>query len=208
MEPMPDEVEEKVTRSYARSTPLPTRVRSGQMEKDCLLLEAVEVPWQDIELITLGVIDQIVRDADAPKTTMQKMMGKVMGKEDDKKSSRGQKEVREVYLLDLYVKGHPGAFRIDSGNLNYRSFLDEVGYVSLHNFYRFCVRLVRGASGTRVDDSMVAFLNRRREAVRHYNAVYDYELEAQQMLDRIDSLTPQAELDLSRESWVDEWDEW
>ncbi len=205
-------MEEQAKREFQheRNTPLPNRVRDGQFEDDVLILQGAEIPWDDVQFMALGVIDQVVKDADGPKGVFRKMMGKVMGKEEQKQSGSKDRsrQVREVYLLDMVVAGYDQVFRLDSGSINYRQFLDEVGYVSLHNFYRFCVHLARRATKSRIDASLEAFLGRRRESLKHYAAFYDFELEMQNMAEDLEAQTPQSELDLSRDSWVEEWSDW
>lgn len=193
---------------HERGTPLPTRVRDGQFEEEHLVLEGLRVPWGDVYFLALGIIDQVVKDNDGPKGVFRKMMGKAMGKDDDSKSSNRGRQVSEVYILDLFIEGYEQAFRFDSGAINYRQFLDEVGYISLHNFFKFCVHLARRTSQARFDQSLVGFLARRREQVRHYDAIYDFELELQSLIDKLDDQTEQQQVDLSRDSWMDEWSDW
>lgn len=193
-----------------RSIPLPSRVRTGAFEDDELVLENARIPWGEVECLALGIIDLVVKEAEAPRGAMRKMMGKVMGKDEENKSSNRSGQVRETYIVDLFVEGEPRAFRLESGNVSYRQFLDEVGYVSLHNFYKFCVHLTRRCTEAKVNPGMAAFLKRKRESVEHFPALYDFELEvqAQRLEQEQPRLTPVSELDLSRDNWADEWDDW
>lgn len=195
---------------HSRSTPLPARAREGSFTEEHLILGGAEIPWGDVHHVSLGIVDQTVRDAQAAGGMMRKVVGKVMGKEDESKGGSHQKgkQVREVYLLDLYCEGYAQPFRLDSGSINYRMFLDEVGYVSMHNFFRFTVRLCRQLGAALFDESLVAFLARRRESVRHYGALYDFELDVAASMDREEAWTAQTEVDLTRDSWVEEWDGW
>ncbi|MBI3925257.1 MAG: hypothetical protein HY319_06930 [Armatimonadetes bacterium] len=193
---------------HDRSVPLPSRVRSGSMEEESLVLEGAEIPWEDITLIGLGIVEWVVKDAEGPQTMVQKMIGKaLMGREEEKGSGKG-KQTSDVYFLDLFAQGHDQAFRFDSATVNYRQFLDDVGYISLHNFYKLVIQLCRRAVNARFDPSMAAFVERRRHEVRRYGAIYDFELEIQNFMNRLDTMIPQSELDLSRDNWMDEWDDW
>ncbi|MCA9794168.1 MAG: hypothetical protein KC910_20310 [Candidatus Eremiobacteraeota bacterium] len=193
---------------HERGTPLPTRIRDGQFEDEHLMLDGLRVPWDDVYFMALGIIDQVVKDNDGPKGVFRKMMGKARGSDDESKSSNRGRHVSEVYILDLFVDGYEQAFRFDSAAINYRQFLDEVGYISMQNFFKFCVHLARRTTRARFDASLVGFLGRRRELVRHFDAIYDFELEVQNFIDRMDDQTEQKDVDLSRDSWMDEWSDW
>lgn len=193
---------------HERNRPLPFRVREGCFEEDVLILENIEIPWEDISLLSLAIIEWEVKAAEGPQTMVQKMIGKsLMGREEEKGAGKGR-QTSDIYILDIFVEGYDQAFRVDSANLNYRQFLDEIGYISLHNFYKFIVKLCRGAVNARVDPSIVAFLARKRHEIRRYGATYDFELEVQNFLNNLDSMIPQADLDLSRDSWMDDWEDW
>ncbi|MEW6278286.1 MAG: hypothetical protein AB1758_06670 [Candidatus Eremiobacterota bacterium] len=196
---------------HHRTTPLPLRVKSGTMGDQLLTLETangpLEVPWGDVELVALGMIEEIPMDVQAPKGALRQMFGKITGKASENEE-RKLRQVREIYLLDLYTSSFEQPFRIDSATVNYKSFLGhDMSYVSFQNFFRLVTRLARGCTSARFDESVTAFLNRRRDAVKRYPAVYDFELELQQIRSRMDELTEHGALNLQRETWADEWDD-
>lgn len=191
---------------HTRSTPLPMRCRAGFITEEALHLEGTEVPWNTVELLAVGQIHHSLGDMEGPKTMMRQMFGKVMGKDgkDDKKAPRYQ----EFVFLDVIARGHESPFRLEAANINYRQFLDgEVAFISWHNFYKLVVRVARHATQARLTESAQAFLNRRREQMKKFGAVYDFELDTQHALSRLDTLPATKEADLSRENWAADWDE-
>jgi len=192
-------------RHYERVAPLPSRVRDGSFEEEHLVAGGEQVPYQDIEYLALGVIDQMVRDSELKKGPLQKMVKKVTGGEESDSAKDRAKQVREVFILDVFTKDRQQPFRFAGGNINYRSFLDNVGYVSHHNFYRFCVHLARKVPHATITASLASFLARQREKVAHFNDFHDFELEVQQQIRFERDLVPLEGVDLSRDSWVEEW---
>jgi len=191
---------------HTRSTPLPMRCRSGYITEEALHLEGQEIPWNTIQLLAVGQIHHSLGDLEGPKTMMRQMFGKVMGKDgkDDKKAPRYQ----EFVFLDVIAKGHESPFRLEAANINYRQFLDgDQAFISWHNFYMLVVRIARHATQARLSDSAAAFIQRRREQMKKFGAVYDFELDTQHCLSRLETLSAVSEADLSRETWAADWDE-
>ena len=188
---------------HERGIPLALRVRSGHFEEGGLNLEGAQVFWGDIEFIALGTIRHVLGSLDAPKGMMRQVVGKMMGKSEraESKAARFQESV----FLDLYSSSHDAPFRFEAANINYKSFLGkDAQYISQHNFYRLVVRLARGAQKASLNDNALAFILRRRDQVRSYAAVYDFELEVQNDLARLEHLTKTTQIDLSRDSYVTE----
>ena len=192
---------------HQRSFPLPLRVRSGSISDEFLELEGAQVPWEDIQLIALGVIHHSLGSTEPPKTMVRQMFGKMMGK-DDRGEKKGQNR-QEFILLDLYLSSQDAPFRFDSASVNYREFLgSDLAFISMHNFYRLVVRLARKATQARINDNAFAFINRRREQIRPHGAVYDFELESQGGLrSRAGTLKTTLDVDLSRDHYTEEADD-
>lgn len=198
---------------HERSTPLPRRVKSGKITEthfqvDIPDLEPMEIPWDQIELMTLGLIEETPTDVSGPKGAMRQMFGKLTGKASENEE-RKTRQVREVYLLDLYQRNQGQPFRLDSATVNYKSFLGpDMSFVSFQNFFRLATRLARHAGQARFDENLVNFFNRRRDQVRKYPAVYDYELEIPSLRMKLEHLAGPDQLKLDRETWADEWGEY
>lgn len=198
---------------HERSTPLPRRVKSGKITDQALTFdipdqEPLEVPWDQVELMALGLIEETPTDVSGPKGAMRQMFGKLTGKASDNEE-RKMRQVREVYLLDVFVAHHDRPFRMDSATVNYKAFLGaDMSFVSFQNFFRLATRLARNAINAKFDESLVHFFNRRRDQVRKYSAVYDFELELQQIRQKMEHLPGHDQLKLERETWADEWGEY
>jgi hypothetical protein len=196
---------------HERSTPLPLRVKSGAMGQDFLLLETahqtVDVPWEDIRFVALGWIEE-ERWEDDPKVALVRMGEFLGGQNKAKKEATRPKNVRESYYLDIFVEGRPEPFRLESSSLNYKAFLGQVSYISFQNFYRLVHRLCSGARQARFDDSLAAFLARRRDRVRRYRALYEFEAETQEVLQkRLAQQTDWSGLEFGPDRWAEEWAE-
>lgn len=200
-----DEDDQPKQRHYERVTPLPNRIRDGSFEEEFLVAAGQEVPWSSVQVVALGVIDQMVRDSELKKGPLRKMVKKVTGGEESDSAKDRAKTVREVYLLDVFTDVQEQPFRFEGGSINYKSFLDKVGYVSHHNFFRFCVHFARRVTHAKCTTSLEAFVAKRRDRVAHYNDYHDFELELVQQIRLDRDLIPIEEIDLSRDSWMEEW---
>jgi hypothetical protein len=191
---------------HERGIPLALRVRSGFFEEGGLNLEGAQVDWADIEYVALGIIHHSLGSMEPPKGMMRSVVGKIMGKNDraEAKAPRYQESV----FLDLYSSKHDAPFRFEAAAINYRSFLGKDAlYISQHNFYRLVVRIARASMAARVNDNAYYYIIRRRDQVKTYPAIYDYELESQNDLGRLEFLRTTTELDLSRDTYTTEEDE-
>lgn len=198
----------KAAPRFERAAPLPTRVRDGSFGEEHLEAGGEQIPWSSVKFLALGVIDQMVKDSELKKGPLRKMMQKVTGGEDTNSAKDRAKQVREIYLLDLFTDLQDQPFRFEAGNVNYKSFLDKgVGYVSHHNFYRFVVNLARHVPHATITQSMAAFLAKKRERIAHFPDFHDFELETEQQFRFERDVLPLEGVDLSKDSWVDEWSE-
>lgn len=163
-------------------SPLPLRIKSGSFEKQCFSIETAgeifEIPWENIELLTLGVVEEDVGNPQGPKSGLRNLIRKVFFGEETSQNAL-KRAVREVYLIDVFVKELATPFRIESTSVNYRKLLPEAGFVSFLNFLELVKVISRRAVAARVDASCFALMKGRRENVRRYPAIYDFDLESQ-----------------------------
>lgn len=195
----------KTAPRFERSAPLPTRVRDGSFEEEYLDAGGERIPWASIKFLALGVIDQMVKDSELKKGPLRKMMQKVTGGEDTNSAKDRAKQVREIFLLDVFTELQDQPFRFEAGNVNYKSYLTKVGYVSHHNFYRFVVQLARHVPHATITQSLAAFLGKRREKIAHFPDFHDFELETEQQFRFERDVLALEGVDLSNDSWVEEW---
>lgn len=195
---------------HDRSLPLPFRVKSGQIKDDVLLLETanevVEVPWDDVRMVALGMIHERM-ETDAAAYNIEKMMSGMTrmvkgggGRDESKITS-----MRETHLVDLYVAGRQEPFRLDSAHVNYKAFLGQISYVSFQNFFRLVHALTSHARAAKFNDPLVHFLARRRDRVHRFNAVYDFEVDIQNKMQALDQQPGWDKLSLERNTWAEEW---
>lgn len=193
---------------FERSTPLPTRVRDGSFGGEHLEAGGERILWTSVRSVALAVIDQMVKDSEPKQGPLRKMMQKVTGGEDTSSAKDRAKQVREVYILDVFTELQDQPFRFEAGNVNYKSFLERVGYVSHHNFFRFVVTLLRriqqaNEAPVMVTQSLANFVSKRRDRIAHFSDFHDYEMEVEQQFKFDRDVLPLSEVDLSNDSWVD-----
>jgi hypothetical protein len=192
-------------RMYERSAPLPSRIRDGSFEENHLVAGGEEIPYEAIEYLALGVIDQMVKASELKKGPLSKMVKKVTrGEEGDSAKDRAA-QTREIYILDVFTSLQDQPFRFAAANVNYKSFLDKVTYVSMHNFFRFVVHFARKVPQATVTASTAAFIAKKRDKVAHYDDFHDFELEVAQQFRFDRDLMPVSEVDLSRDNYIEEW---
>lgn len=180
-------------------TSLPNRVKSGEFTPSGIALETsagrANVAWESVELLALGIIEEPFGSAESQKSGLRSMVRKLFFGENQGEEQRVRK-VRDVFLFDMFVRGQAQPYRFDGATVNYRAFLGDVSYASGQNFSRLVTRIVRDSLEARLDASLLAFLHGQREKIRHYGAIYDFELEAVQNRERLHALVPRREVQI------------
>ena len=188
---------------HERAVPLPIRVRTGCIDAEGLTLEGTLLPWDSIQYLALGLLHHSLGSMEPPKTMVRQVFSKLTNKDDG--SVRKIAQYQEAWLLDIYGAPTDPPFRLDCVNINYRSFLGtDVAMISMHNFYRLVVRIARGATTARVNQYLTSLIKRRRDQIRPYGAIYDFETECQNELYQLQMLPLTSDLDLSRDNYATE----
>ncbi len=172
---------------------LPLRVRSMMLKAGSFQVSTSSgefvIPRDSVVFITFGIIDEEVGFSEARQSGLRKMIrGMVFGEEQVPHAP--QKSYRHVHLMDVFVKGEERPFRIDGAHFNYRLILDEVGHNSNENFRNFMASLISLCPNCYFTRSVQGFILRRKEEVKHYNGVYDFEIDSQQARRRMDEQIP------------------
>ena len=127
----------ELTTEEGISSKVPFRIKSGKFLDSYVEVEISDetrkIIYSDIEYICAGVIKDKTISATPPKTGIGKMLNSLFSK-DVSKDDENTPIVKTFYLLDIYVKEQSVPFRINGGFVNYKSFLEKIGYISLENF--------------------------------------------------------------------------
>ncbi|HEY3999304.1 MAG TPA: hypothetical protein VGO93_10590 [Candidatus Xenobia bacterium] len=174
---VPKNLEKQLT---PRSGNLPMRVQSGELGPGGFRINTSGgvgrlVPWSEFEFIASGVIE-LDLTMETPRSAMRAMLRKLMG--DQGQPQHHLRQIRETYLVDIFLTGQDAPLRIDSSAINYRSLLGEVSQASHRNFLQLLNKLVQWAGECRLDGSTVALITSKRYAIKHYASVYEFEMEA------------------------------
>ncbi|MFH0801103.1 MAG: hypothetical protein V2A78_01765 [bacterium] len=172
---------------------LPIRVRSAVLKADSIQVSTSRgdflIPRDSVVFVSFGIIDEEVGFAESRQSNIRKMIRSALfGEEQDVQAS--PKSFRHVHLMDIFVRGEEGSFRIDGSHFNYRSVLDEVGHSSADNFRNLMASLIRFFSNCYFTRSAQGFILRKQEEVKHYKGVYDFEIDSQQGRRRMDEQIP------------------
>lgn len=182
---------------------LPSRVKSGELTPQGLSVETasarIAITWDRVEFITLGIIEEPVGDAPLQRSTLRNLVRNAFFGDNQNERQRVRK-VRDIMLLDVYVRDQPQPYRFDGTTVNYRSFLGEVTHSSNTNFLRLVGRIVHHSIHSRLDSSVVAFLKGQRDRVKHFGGVYDFELENIQNRERLTTQIPRCDLLIDQDS--------
>jgi len=181
-------------------TPMPLRVKSGGLEPDVLLIYTAnsvnKIDWAKVELLSLGIIREEVIGGKTPKSVVRMRLRQMLLGDDSKNSDKVQ-AFRDTYLLDIYVRGEESPYRIDSSNVDYRSFLLKCGYSSSKNFRILLKKIAFYSRNSRLDPGIVAYLKRIKENLRIYKTVYDFELDSQKYRINLERLVLREDFELS-----------
>ena len=184
------------TASLARAA-LPARIKAGRFSPQGMVLEtaggSVEVPWGDVELLCVGVLEESVGSPREARSPMRNMVRQVFFGENRRDEEKIRK-VRDVWILDVYVAGQAVPYRFDASSVNYRSFFGEVSYMSHQNFLRLVASVAHECRESRLNGSATALLLRQKERVKHYASIQDFELESSQCRHRLSHQIPRAEI--------------
>lgn len=127
----------ELTKEEGISSKVPFRIKSGKFLDSYAEVEISDetrkIDYSDIEYICAGVIKDKTISATPPKTGLGKMLNSLFSK-DSNKDEDNTPIIKTFYLLDIYVKDQAVPFRINGGFVNYKSFLEKIGYISLENF--------------------------------------------------------------------------
>lgn len=209
-----DSLPEHLPLFHKRATPLPNRVKSGYFTDEALVGETsgatIEIPWDSIEHVALGmIIERSEQDASAYK--VQKLVknfsrmaqGNVRDDDKDKIVT-----LKPTNFLDIYCSNREEPLRFDSSSINYRSFLkDKLSHVSFQNFFRLVREICQHSQKACFTDSVQAFLEWKRDKVKTYNTVHDFEHDTFLCFSRGRHLVSWADLDFTRTGWADGWQE-
>lgn len=209
-----DSLPEHLPLFHKRATPLPNRIKSGYFTDEALVGETsgatIEIPWDSIEHVALGmIIERSEQDASAYK--VQKLVknfsrmaqGNVRDDDKDKIVT-----LKPTNFLDIYCSNREEPLRFDSSSINYRSFLkDKLSHVSFQNFFRLVREICQHSQKACFTDSVQAFLEWKRDKVKTYNTVHDFEHDTFLCFSRGRHLVSWADLDFTRTGWADGWQE-
>ncbi|MCD4783621.1 MAG: hypothetical protein K8T10_07295 [Candidatus Eremiobacteraeota bacterium] len=180
-------------------TPVPIRIKSGSIEKDQMVIHTSEttkrIPWEDIELLSLGIVHAERNSGEAPKSSLRIRIRQVLLGDPDRQMDE-TKEWRDTYLLDIYLKEEQTPYRIDHSSFNYRSILKNPGYVSSNNFRKLVNKIACYSNNSRLDPCLIAYLAQEKRKLKFYNTVYDFELESQVYRKHIHKLIPRIEVNI------------
>lgn len=161
---------------------LPIRVTKGCFDKECLVLEfggdnsrKENLKWEDIFKVNLGLIEENLMSSNPPMAPFRKMLRKSMFGEDDKHSE--VKSFRRSIIIDIFLKNPQTRYRLDAGHINYKSFLNEVEYVSHLNLAKFLEELFKFLPPEKFNNCALNYSAKKMNAVKKHTNIYDYEFE-------------------------------
>jgi len=180
-------------------TPVPLRIKSGTINEDFIEVYTSEIrkkiPWEDIELLSLGIVHVEKDTGEAPKSAIRIRLRQILLGDPDRQIDE-KREWRDTYLLDIYVKGEQTPYRIDHSSINYRSLIRNPGYVSSINFRKLLIKIAYHSKSARLDPCIIAYISNNKKKLRFYNTVYDFELESQVFRKHVHKLIPRVEVDI------------
>lgn len=196
---------------------IPVRIKSGRFEDDMLVVETSGepqgIPFESIEYICLGIIEEKLTTSDPPKSNMRNMIQGLFGGGDKAdKNKKIQPSSRTTHILDIYVKDLQAPFRIDASSVNYKEFLGKVSYISANNFRLLLTNICALAEQSRFNNPIGVFLNNRKEKPQIFESRNEFELVSSRKRQNLDKeLTWDCfsfeELPKNEKELNDSWDE-
>ncbi|MCE1245714.1 MAG: hypothetical protein LWY06_03625 [Firmicutes bacterium] len=185
------------------STRLPVKVKSGSITTENITLNTAlgtkVFPWESVELIALGMINEEIDTGKAPKSKMRSLINQFLVGEQNRPSAE-KKNVRDFCLIDIFVKDEECQYRIDQSIVNYRGFIEKTGYVSADNFNKLIRKLAFHAKFSKFDNCLVVFLTKTKADVKKHPSIVDFELDVQAARRNIETLRHRSELEFKWEN--------
>jgi len=180
---------------------LPFRIKGAKINPQSLALEIgeewKEIPWNKIKLFILGIIEQKIGLEDPPKSFVSSFFrGVLLGEKPTEQAKR--KSTRVTYLMDIIVEGEDRIFRIESSFFNYRALLEKVNHVSIENFRQMMILLIDNAKDSKLDITVINFLTKKMNSAKIFESIYDYEMDAENVLKTPSQQIPHCELALEK----------
>lgn len=157
------------------------RIKTGKISPEGLTINTPRgeknILWTDIELIRLGVISEEAPSVKLHVSGVRKLIQKTLfGKGPDREENI--KDIRISHILDIFLKEKNEIIRFDSSYINYKSFLEAVGHVSLRNFKNLLQKISSFAPKHIQDKCFCAFLENKKDLITYYKSLNDFELES------------------------------
>lgn len=155
------------------------RVKSGEFTDKAFVANleggVIQIPWDEIEFASLGVIRERVPDIRNEMSGVRKKLRQVFFRE-DKHAQKSIVHVRTTYLIDLFLKNSKKIYRFDSSYINYKHFIDNVGLISINNFKNFVIKLCEKLKNTEIDPDMRHFIDNKHHHILVHDSIFDFEL--------------------------------
>ena len=160
---------------------VPIRIKSGHIENEALIIETSgslqTIPFDSIEYICLGMIEEKLTTSDPPKSNMRNMIQGLLGGGDKAdKNKKIQPSSRTTHILDIYIKDTQAPFRIDSSSINYKEFLGKISYVSADNFRLLVTNICSMSKQSKFNAPLGTFLTRGKEKPQIFDSRHEFEL--------------------------------
>ncbi len=181
----------------------PKRIKTGSFLEDGIHWEGNSISWDKIGLVSYGPVEYLLKEEDRPEG-VRKLIGRLTGGAgENKKDPSKKRQVEYKHFIDIYAHDEDAPVRFVSTGINYSFFFSPLEYVSFHNFYHFCVLLLRHVPEAYVNDSFKWLIAAERERIEPYGSLVDFELDTRNLVRFPERLTLVKELDLSTEFYLE-----
>lgn len=161
------------------SSKVPLRIKAGRFFPDYIEVELSEktekINYNDIEYICAGLIMDKSLTSSPPKTALGQMLQSIFA--GDRDTEKPQPVITVNYILDIYVKDKFLPFRINAAFVNYKSFLDKVGYISFDNFKLLLKKIASQSSNSVLNDTSYRLLL-NKQAQKKYSSEVEFLIES------------------------------